>query len=225
MLKGAREVRLDWPVSNAFFKPMRDATIAANLTEPTQDMLLANNIQRQALAAFTTDVGLEGLIRKIVGSVDESMDSSACCQQQCALGRSARPLGRAICAQPPRRRAFPTKASPANTSRLALDAAGTSSAVRFVAGGLHRHSYATPPSRAVICPRPCCFRALPSAGRWRRMRSPTSTSGAQCSRRKSTNLGKYTPAPSDFVPGESIALRSNVAGPKSPITSHRKTPR
>ncbi len=137
MLKGAREVRLDWPVANAVLKPMRDAMIAANLTEPTQDMLLANFIQRQALTAFTTDTGLEGRIRKIIGSVDESMDSSSCCKQQCQLGRSARPLGRAICAQPPRRRAFPTKASPANTRRLALDAAVAFSAFRFGAGGLH----------------------------------------------------------------------------------------
>jgi hypothetical protein len=173
MLKGAREVRLDWPVSNAVINPMRDAMMAANLTEPTQDMLLANFIGRQALTA--SEVPVDGRIRKIIGSVDESMDSSACCKQQCALGRSARPLGRAICAQPPRRRAFPTKASPANMRRLALDAAGTSSAFRFGAGGLHRHSYATPPSRAVICPRPCCFRAPPSAGRSRREWSPTST--------------------------------------------------
>ena len=122
MLKGAREVRLDWPTNNVVLKPMRDATIAANLTEPTLDMLLANFLQRQALTA--TDVGLDGRIRKIIGSVDESMDSSACCKQQCRLGRSARPLGRAICAQPPRRRAFPTKASPANM-RLTLDAVGT----------------------------------------------------------------------------------------------------
>ena len=102
MLKGAREVRLDWPVSNAFYKSMRDATIAANLTEPTQDMLLANHIQRQALTAVTADAGLEGRIRKIIGSVDESMDSSSCCKQQCRLGRSARPLGCAICAAHPR---------------------------------------------------------------------------------------------------------------------------
>ena len=110
MLKGAREVRLDWPVSNSALKPMRDATIAANLTEPTLDMVLANFIQRQALTV--TEGSVDGRIRKIIGSVDESMDSSSCCKQQCALGRSARPLGRAICAQPPRRRAFPTKASP-----------------------------------------------------------------------------------------------------------------
>ncbi len=128
MLKGAREVRLDWPVSNAVLKPMRDATIASNLTGPTQDMLLANLMQRQALTAVTTDTGLDGRIRKIIGSVDESMDSSACCKQQCRLGRSARPLGCAIC---PRRRAFPTKAFPANMRRLALDAAGTASAARF----------------------------------------------------------------------------------------------
>ncbi len=102
MLKGAREVRLDWPVSNAVLNPMRDATIAANLTEPTQDMLLANHIQRQALTAVTTDAGLTGSIRKIVGSVDESMDSSSCCKQQCRLGRSARPLGCAVCAAHPR---------------------------------------------------------------------------------------------------------------------------
>ena len=101
MLKGAREVRLDWPVSNAaVLKPMRDATIAANLTEPTQDMVLANALQRQALTASSTEACLEGRIRKIIGSVDESMDSSSCCKQQCALGRSARPLGRATCAQP-----------------------------------------------------------------------------------------------------------------------------
>ena len=109
MLKGAREVRLDWPVSNAFFKPMRDATIAANLTEPTQDMLLANFMQRQALTASSTDTGISGRIRKIIGSVDESMDSSSCCKQQCALGRSARPLGRAICAQPCPDEPFPPR--------------------------------------------------------------------------------------------------------------------
>ena len=164
MLKGAREVRLDWPVSNAFFKPMRDATIAANLTEPTQDMLLANFIQRQALTA--SEVPVDGRIRKIIGSVDESMDSSACCKQQCRLGRSARPLGRAVYVlSTTRRGAFPTNASPANMRRLTLDAAGTFSAVRFGAGGLPWHSCATPPSRAVICPRPYCFRAPPSAGR------------------------------------------------------------
>ena len=98
MLKGAREVRLDWPVSNAVINPMRDAMMAANLTEPTQDMLLANYLQRQVLTAAGTDAGLTGRIRKIIGSVDESMDSSACCKQQCRLGRSARPAGRAICA-------------------------------------------------------------------------------------------------------------------------------
>ena len=103
MLKGAREVRLDWPVSNAVIKPMRDAMMAANLTEPTQDMVLADSIRRQALTATSPDPGLDGRIRKIIGSVDESMDSSACCKQQCALGRSARPLVRAICAQPLRR--------------------------------------------------------------------------------------------------------------------------
>ena len=103
MLKGAREVRLDWPVSNAaVLKPMRDATIAANLTEPTQDIVLANFMQRQALTASSTDAGLSGRIRKIIGSVDESMDSSGCCKQQCQLGRSARRLGRAICAAQPR---------------------------------------------------------------------------------------------------------------------------
>jgi hypothetical protein len=107
MLKGAREVRLDWPVSNAFFKPMRDATIAANLTEPTQDMLLANFIGRQALTA--TEAGLDGRIRKVIGSIEESMDSSACCKQQCQLGRSARPLGRAICAQPRADEPFPPR--------------------------------------------------------------------------------------------------------------------
>ena len=98
MLKGAREVRLDWPVSNAVLKPMRDATIAANLTEPTLDIVLANFLQRQALTA--SEVPVDGRIRKIIGSVDESMDSSSCCKQQCTLGRSARPLGRAICAKP-----------------------------------------------------------------------------------------------------------------------------
>jgi hypothetical protein len=102
MLKGAREVRLDWPVSNAVINPMRDAMMAANLTEPTQDMLLANYLQRQVLTAAGTDAGLTGRIRKIIGSVDESMDSSACCKQQCRLGRSARPLGCAICAAHPR---------------------------------------------------------------------------------------------------------------------------
>ena len=115
------------------------------------------------------------------------MDSSACCKQQCRLGRSARPLGRAICALPRRRRAFHTKASPAN---MRLARRGRS----FGAGGLHGHSCATPPSRAVICPRPCCFRALPSAGRSQREWSPTSTSGAPSSRRKSTDLGKYAGA-------------------------------
>ena len=104
MLKGAREVRLDWPVSAAVLKPMRDATIAANLTEPTQDMLLASFMQRQAWEA-----GLDGRIRKIIGSVEESMDSSACCKQQCQLGRSARPLGRAIRAQPRADEPFPPR--------------------------------------------------------------------------------------------------------------------
>ena len=113
MLKGAREVRLDWPVSNAFFKPMRDATIAANLTEPTQDMLLANFIQRQTLTS--AEVPVDGRIRKIIGSVDESMESSACCKQQCALGRSARRLGRAICAQPRADEPFPPR--PAQATR------------------------------------------------------------------------------------------------------------
>jgi hypothetical protein len=103
MLKGAREVRLDWPVSNAEFKPMRDAMMAANLTEPTQDMVLANFIQRQALTATSGDAGLDGRIRKIVGSVEESMDSSACCKQQCALGRSApSPRPRYLCSTPRR---------------------------------------------------------------------------------------------------------------------------
>ena len=100
MLKGAREVRLDWPVSNPVIAPLGVATIGANLTEPTQDMLLANFMQRQALTS--AEVPVDGRIRKIIGSVDESMDSSACCKQQCALGRSARPLGRAICAAHPR---------------------------------------------------------------------------------------------------------------------------
>ena len=109
MLKGAREVRLDWPVSNAVLKPMRDAMIAANLTEPTQDMVLANYLQRQALTASSTDAGLDGRIRKIIGSVDESMDSSACCKQSCPLGRSARRLGRAICAQPRADEPFPPR--------------------------------------------------------------------------------------------------------------------
>ena len=134
MLKGAREVRLDWPVSNAVLKPMRDATIAANLTEPTLEIVLANFIQRQALTVL--EAGLDGRIRKIIGSVEESMDSSACCEQQCLLGRSAHHRPRHLCSTP-RRRAFPTKASPANTRRLALDAAGTFSAVRFGAGGRH----------------------------------------------------------------------------------------
>jgi hypothetical protein len=110
MLKGARAVRLDWPVSNAVLKPMRDATIAANLTEPTQDMVLANYLQRQAMtAAGADDAGLDGRIRKIIGSVDESMDSSACCKQSCPLGRSARRLGRAICAQPCPDEPFPPR--------------------------------------------------------------------------------------------------------------------
>ena len=109
MLKGAREVRLDWPVSNAVIKPMRDAMIAANLTEPTQDMLLANYLQRQALLASSPEAGNEGRIRKVIGSVDESMDSSSCCKQQCALGRSARRLGRAICAQPRADEPFPPR--------------------------------------------------------------------------------------------------------------------
>jgi hypothetical protein len=106
MLKGAREVRLDWPVSNVVLNSMRDATIAANLTEPTQDMVLADFMQRQALTASSTDAGFEGRIRKIIGSVDESMDSSACCKQQCRLGRSARPAGCAICAAHHQRRSF-----------------------------------------------------------------------------------------------------------------------
>ena len=73
-------------------------------------MLLANYLQRQGLSNY--EVSVPGRIRKIIGSVNESMDSSSCCTQQCPLGRSARPLGRTICAQPPHRRAFPTKASP-----------------------------------------------------------------------------------------------------------------
>jgi hypothetical protein len=111
MLKGAREVRLDWPVSSVVLKPMRDAIIAANLTEPTQDMLLANYLQRQALLASSPEAGNEGRIRKVIGSVDESMDSSSCCKQQCALGRSARRLGRAICAQPRVDEPFPPRPS------------------------------------------------------------------------------------------------------------------
>ena len=107
MLKGAREVHLDWPVANAVLKPMRDATIAANLTEPTQDMLLTNYIQRQAL--IVTEVPVDGRIRKIIGSVEESMDSSACCKQPCPLGRSARPAGCAICAQPCPDEPFPPR--------------------------------------------------------------------------------------------------------------------
>ena len=107
MLKGSREVRLEWPVSNAVIKPMRDAIIAANLTEPTQDMVLANFIQRQALTV--TEVPVDGRIRKIIGSVEESMDSSACCEQQCLLGRSAHPLGRATCAQPRADEPFPPR--------------------------------------------------------------------------------------------------------------------
>ena len=115
MLKGAREVRLDWPVSSVVLKPMRDAIIAANLTEPTQDMLLANCLQRQALLASSPEAGLEGRIRKVIGSVDDSMDSSSCCEQQCALGRSARRLGRAICAQPRADEPFPPR--PAQATR------------------------------------------------------------------------------------------------------------
>ena len=109
MLKGAREVRLDWPVSSVVLKPMRDAIIAANLTEPTQDILLANCLQRQALLASSTEAGLEGRIRKVIGSVDDSMDSSSCCEQQCALGRSAHRLSRAICAQPRVDEPFPPR--------------------------------------------------------------------------------------------------------------------
>jgi hypothetical protein len=107
MLKGAREVRLDWPASNPVLKSLQDATIAANLTEPRQDMLLANYLQRQALTAY--EGSLTGRIRKIIGSVDESMDSSSCCKQQCPLGRSARPLGRAICAKPRAEEPFPPR--------------------------------------------------------------------------------------------------------------------
>ncbi len=77
---------------------------------------------------------------------------------------------------------------------LTFDAAGTSSAFRFGVGGLQRHSCATPPSRAVIYPRPCCFRAPPSAGRLRREWSPTSTFGAPSSRRSCTHVGKYAGA-------------------------------
>ena len=132
MLKGAREVRLDWPVCR-----LRDAIIAANLTEPTQEMVLANSLQRQALTASSSEAGLSGRIRKIIGSVEESMDSSSCCEQQCALGRSARRLGRAICAQPRADEPFSPRLPPANMRRLALDAAGTSSDFRFGAGGRH----------------------------------------------------------------------------------------
>ncbi len=135
MLKGAREVRLDWPVSNPVIAPLGVATIGANLTEPTQDMLLANFMQRQALTS--AEVPVDGRIRKIIGSVEQSMDSSSCCEQQCALGRSARRLGRAICAQPCADEPFPPRLPPANMRRLALDAAGTSSDFRFGAGGRH----------------------------------------------------------------------------------------
>jgi hypothetical protein len=88
-------------MSNVVLKPFRDATIAANLTEPTQDMVLANFIQRQAVEVAAAGTGILGRIRKIVGSIDESMDSSACCNKQCRLGRSARPAGCAICAAHP----------------------------------------------------------------------------------------------------------------------------
>ena len=136
MLKGAREVRLDWPVSNAFFKPMRDATIAANLTEPTQDMLLANFIQRQTLTS--AEVPVDGRIRKIIGSVDESMDSSSCCKQQCRLGRSARPLGCAICAQhvhkPGADEPFPPRLPQPTLGSLSTRSA-PSSAIRLVQVG------------------------------------------------------------------------------------------
>jgi hypothetical protein len=138
MLKGAREVRLDWPVSNAVIKPMRDAMMAANLTEPTQDMVLADSIRRQALTATSPDPGLDGRIRKIIGSVDESMDSSACCKQQCALGRSARPLGRAICAQhvhkPGADEPFPPRLPQPTLGSLSTRSA-PSSAIRLVQVG------------------------------------------------------------------------------------------
>ena len=109
MLKTQRQVRLDWPASNTLLNAFRVATNAANLTEPTQDMVLADFMQRQALTASSTDAGFEGRIRKIIGSVEESMDSSACCKQQCRLGRSARPAGRTICAQPCRDEPFPPR--------------------------------------------------------------------------------------------------------------------
>ena len=87
MLQGARDLRLDWPVSNKVLDPMRAAANASNLVEPTLDMVLTNNLQRQALTTTSGDVGFEGRIRKILGSIEESMGSGSCCQQQCLLGR------------------------------------------------------------------------------------------------------------------------------------------
>jgi hypothetical protein len=99
MLNGAREVRLGWPVSNAALNLLRDAAVAANLTEPTEAMVLGSFLQRQALTVSSAEVAITGRIRKILGNVEESLESSACCKKQCSLGRSAHPLGRAICAQ------------------------------------------------------------------------------------------------------------------------------
>jgi hypothetical protein len=91
MLTGAREVRLGWPVSNAALNLLRDAAVAANLTEPTEAMVLGSFLQRQALTATSGDVGITGRIRKIVGSVEGSLGSGSCCGQQCPLGRSDPP--------------------------------------------------------------------------------------------------------------------------------------
>ena len=78
MLNGAREVRLGWPVSNAALNLLRDAAVAANLTEPTEAMVLGSFLQRQALTATSGDVGITGRIRKILGSVEGSLGSSLC---------------------------------------------------------------------------------------------------------------------------------------------------
>jgi hypothetical protein len=88
MLKGARKVDLDWPSSNAVMDKLRVAANSSNMVEPAIDMIVANLLQRQALTALSGDVGFDGRIRKILGSVDESMDSGSCCRQQCPLGRS-----------------------------------------------------------------------------------------------------------------------------------------
>ena len=88
MLKTQRQVRLDWPASNTLLNAFRVATNAANLTEPTQEMVLAEYLQSRPLTATSGDIVFEGRLRKILGHIEEAVGSGSCCQQQCPLGRS-----------------------------------------------------------------------------------------------------------------------------------------